>query len=70
MSFRASKQRSVGMPPSPVTPPQFCNAIALFVSSQIEPHGLEHVPASRVFAQMWSAPPLAFQNGKWVRTYL
>ena len=36
----------------------------------MEPHGLEHAPASRVFVKMWSAPPVRFQNGKCVATYL
>ena len=48
----ASKQRSVGTPPSPVTAPQLLRRIEARVWSQIEPQGLEHPAASRVFDQI------------------
>jgi hypothetical protein len=62
-SLLASKQRSAGTPPSPVTPPQFESMIEARVGSQTEPQGLEQPPASRVLVKIWSAPPLALKYG-------
>ena len=60
-SLEASKHRSAGIPPNPVTAPQLLSTIDLRKLSQSEPHGVAHEAASRVLVQIWSAPPERFQ---------
>ena len=52
-----------------MTPPQFERRMEDCSSSSNEPQGVAHAAASRARAQMWSAPPEAFQKGKALLMY-